>query len=159
MTANPRRALEINTEASLEFLCSVMPEKHVQIIGRSIGPTDENILEMDILEEVPDLHRPESRFLAQKLGHVDAFRDRILPKVQRKMKRASKPNAVPRSNEIWMHVISTTEEVRQYRESKFGAKEAQSAGQSTESVIKPGEEQRLGFGSGFASTPHATKQA
>jgi hypothetical protein len=117
MTADPTRALELNTLASLEFLCAVMPTRHVKLIERGVKQSERRIFQIPILDELPSEHKPKDKNLAQKLGQVSAFKDRFLPKMERKLKRATPNTDAAPENEVWMHIAATDREVEKYRKS------------------------------------------
>jgi platelet-activating factor acetylhydrolase len=122
VTANPKRVLDINTSASLEFLSTVMPTRHIKVIGRGASIMNEDILELDTMEDLPEDRRPEDKDLALKLADAVPVTGRVMPKLQRKIKRAkvqsSRQEGVKISDEIIMHVKTSEQEVRAYRQKK-----------------------------------------
>ena len=104
MTVNPRRALDLNVGASLEFLRAVRKSR-ARIIDRTIKA--EGLLQLDVIEEVPEENRPaEERYLALKIE---------VPKgqsiYQRLLRRIKVPD-VKVGDELWVHLATTSEELK-----------------------------------------------
>lgn len=78
MVANPRRALDININISLEFLSLVLPPDLAQV-NRAFQ--NENFLETDVspLSRIPtsDKHKPNEEWIAMRLK-VRLCDDRII---------------------------------------------------------------------------------
>ncbi|KAJ9646328.1 hypothetical protein H2201_007873 [Coniosporium apollinis] len=116
MTANPKRALDLNVSATLEFLKKVMPQRSA-MIDRSF--TDEGLLDAEPVEELPTEHKPEKKWTAARLKIPHEFRSRFVPKITRKISRKRRQNQKHDPNdEIWMHVTSSEEEVTAWNENK-----------------------------------------
>ncbi|CAD6441997.1 d909844c-607b-4d36-9ff5-a4130f1a5ddd [Sclerotinia trifoliorum] len=75
MTFNPRRAIDLNINASLEFLKMVMP-KRISAMNRG---TDEGILQVEQLDQLPDLHQPKDKYIAGRLRIPHELRVRLTP--------------------------------------------------------------------------------
>ncbi|OJD29921.1 platelet-activating factor acetylhydrolase protein [Diplodia corticola] len=94
-TANPRRAMDLNIDTSLEFLLRVLPAAHTnglirRVLGAAKGTTAEGgvmVLDAPVQEEVPDVRRPEEKWIGGRLRVPNEFRSRLLPKLVRKVKR------------------------------------------------------------------------
>ncbi|KAF4542426.1 Platelet-activating factor acetylhydrolase [Lasiodiplodia theobromae] len=93
-TANPRRAMDLNVDASLEFLLRVLPAAHTNgLVRRMLGAhgTTEGggvrVLDAPVEDEVPDVRRPEEKWIGGRLKVPHEFRSRVLPKLVRKVKR------------------------------------------------------------------------
>jgi platelet-activating factor acetylhydrolase len=103
-TVNPRRALDLNVGASLEFLQAVRKSRS-QIIDRTTKA--EGLLQLDVIEEVPEENRPlEERHLALRIE---------VPKGQSRYQRflrLIKPPDVTPSDELWVHLATTSEVLR-----------------------------------------------
>jgi len=111
MTVNSKRALDLNIGASLEFL-KLVRKRRPLIMERTMK--DEGLLQLDVLEELPDEHRPAlDKNLALKLDVPHQLRSRVLPKVQRKVKRMQNPEVKP-SDEIWVHLATTSDEMKSW---------------------------------------------
>ena len=109
MTANPRRAVDLNVEASLEFL-QVVRKARSLIIDRTMKA--DGLLQLDITDEVPEEHRPaQERHLALKIEVPHQFKARALPKLQRMVKRIKNPDVKPQ-DEVWVHLATTSEELK-----------------------------------------------
>jgi platelet-activating factor acetylhydrolase len=107
MTADPKRALDISISASLEFLRLVMPDRS-EITTRTME--SEELLKVEMLEDIPTDHRPEDKYIAMKLNIPLNLTARLMPGVIRKLKRMKGPNVEP-SDEIWMHLSTSKEEL------------------------------------------------
>lgn len=128
MTLNPRRAIDLNVNASLEFLKRVMPER-ISSMNRG---TDEGLLEMRTLDELPPTRRPKTKWMAVRLKVPHELRLRLTPGIVRKVVRkksrrerghiATDPDGhvlagleeLELGDEIWMHVAPTSEELEQH---------------------------------------------
>ncbi|KAF7863877.1 hypothetical protein EAF04_006842 [Stromatinia cepivora] len=75
MTVNPRRAIDLNINASLEFLKMVMP-KRISAMNRG---TDEGILQVEQLDRLPDVHQPKDKYIAGRLRIPHELRIRLTP--------------------------------------------------------------------------------
>jgi len=113
-TANPKRALDLNISTTLEFLKIVMKDR-TSIIKRTME--DEGILRIGAEEELPTENRPQEKWLAMRLEIRNEFRNRVVPKFKRKMIRVVPP-LQPLEQEIWMHVASTPDEIREWEYKK-----------------------------------------
>ena len=105
--ASPRRALDININASLEFLKQVMPH---DLTGGFRSFDNENLLQSDLspLEQIPSsqLHRPNDKWVAARLKIRHEWAYRISPKLFRKVKRAKAQHEGKdgdTGNEVWLH--------------------------------------------------------
>ncbi|KAK8153887.1 hypothetical protein BKA80DRAFT_243112 [Phyllosticta citrichinensis] len=125
MTADPTRAMNINVNASLEFLRRVLPRRLSAVFARDMA--QERVLEAPVLPTVPSERRPGDRWVAARLRIPNEFRDCVLPRVVRKAKRAVGWVAEEAKgergggdgtawDEVWMHVQSSEEDVRAWRE-------------------------------------------
>lgn len=128
MTVNPRRAIDLNINASLEFLREVMPAR-ISAMNRG---TNEHLLEVSTLDELPSERRPEDKYVAVRLKIPHELRVRLTPRwVRRRQRRKviGDGNLVPvdtrgrvlddlqnleSGHEIWMHVAPTKEELEQH---------------------------------------------
>ncbi len=63
MKVNPRRAIDLNINANLEFLKLVMPAR-ISAMNRG---TNERLLEVTILEKLPEDHKPSGKYIAMRL--------------------------------------------------------------------------------------------
>jgi platelet-activating factor acetylhydrolase len=77
--------------------------------------TDESLLATDLLEEVPDEHRPTDQWIAARL-HVDhEFRTRVAAGVQRRFKRNLHGQKSYRAeDEVWMHFKPSPEQLEKW---------------------------------------------
>lgn len=104
---DPQRALDLNINASLEFLSHVMPAKISQI---NRAYENEGLLESDLspLDEIPaaQLHRPKERYTAARLRIKHEWFYRLNPGLAQKVKRkVTAQDGVPEEtgDEIWLH--------------------------------------------------------
>ncbi|KAF1985531.1 hypothetical protein K402DRAFT_334111 [Aulographum hederae CBS 113979] len=119
MTANPKRALDLNLGASLEFLAKVSPRCRA-MVGRAM-PSEE-LLSTDLLDEMPVEHKPKDDFIAMRLRIPHEFRSRVVPELAKRVGWGGNGNGKKKElvkNEIWMHVSSDDEDVRRYQERKL----------------------------------------
>jgi len=131
MTANPKRALDINIGATLEYLTKVSPICRA-MAARSMP--SEHFLDTACLETIPNDHRPTDNMLAFRLRIPHEFRNRVLPTITRKFKRKKQPRAPGtegNDDEIWMHIKSETDVV-----DRFNDHQARSRSQNLEQVEK-----------------------
>ncbi|KAE8451342.1 hypothetical protein EG329_003971 [Mollisiaceae sp. DMI_Dod_QoI] len=129
MTVNPRRAIDLNVNASLEFLKLVMPDR-ISAMNRG---TNEHLLEVRILEKLPSDHRPSDKWTAVRLHIPHELRIRLTPQwVRRQARNKRQQDAKKRlptdpqghvleglhdlelGEEIWMHVAPTKEELERH---------------------------------------------
>jgi platelet-activating factor acetylhydrolase len=105
-TANPERALDININASLEFLQLVMPTIPNRI--KKAFPNEQLLLtQTNLLEDIPkiDLHKPkDDKWVAARLRIPHEFAWRVAPGLVRKIatKRITEGGGSP-DDEIWLH--------------------------------------------------------
>ncbi|KAH7371457.1 platelet-activating factor acetylhydrolase, isoform II-domain-containing protein [Cadophora sp. MPI-SDFR-AT-0126] len=114
MTVNPRRAIDLNINASLEFLKMVMPTR---ICTMKRG-TNEHLLAVSILEKLPSEHRPNEKWAAMRLRIPHELRIRLRP--QWSLPTDPQGNVLEGledlqlGEEIWMHVAPTKEELKRH---------------------------------------------
>jgi platelet-activating factor acetylhydrolase len=113
MTVNPKRALDLNIGASLEFLKHVMSDRSA-IIRRTMK--DEGILEVSPLDEMPIERRPASKWTAVRLKIPHEFRRRLVPKLERKLRRKNKDFNFEPENEIWLHATTSPDEIQNWKD-------------------------------------------
>ncbi|TVY76049.1 Platelet-activating factor acetylhydrolase, partial [Lachnellula suecica] len=94
MTVNPRRAIDLNINASLEFLKLVMPDR----ISNMNRGTDEGLLKVEKLDKLPTEHAPNDKWTAVRLRIPHEFRIRVTPHWVRRYKRkkAEEKDGLPR---------------------------------------------------------------
>ena len=129
MTANPRRAIDLNINTSLEFLKAVMPSR----ISAMNGGTNEHLLSILTLETLPEDHKPPERYTAMRLHIPHELIVRLTPQWVRKYKRKRKEQAKDLSmpqdpavnvlnrlvdfevgEELLMHVAPSKEDLRRH---------------------------------------------
>jgi hypothetical protein len=74
---------------------------------------DEGIHSIGVQEELPTEHNTQEKLLAIRLEIQNEFRQRIVTKFKRRMKRAAHVLRPPQQ-EIWMYVASTPDEIREW---------------------------------------------
>lgn len=107
-TVDPQRAIDLNISASLEFLRLVAPDVGAgkTLINRCM--TDEGLLETELLEEVPNEHRPTDQWIAARLKVPHEFRTRLRARHLKRLKRNEKgENNYSTGDEVWMHFKPT----------------------------------------------------
>ncbi|EMD01054.1 hypothetical protein BAUCODRAFT_50008, partial [Baudoinia panamericana UAMH 10762] len=124
MTAEPQRALDLNINASLEFLSHVLPAELAQV---NRAYKNENLLEARPapLDRIPSnlLHRPMEKYTAMRLQIKHEWVYRISPTLYRKLQRreAKKSGRQPEGgDEIWLHVKPSPESIRLHLEKTEG---------------------------------------
>jgi platelet-activating factor acetylhydrolase len=115
MTANPKRALDLNIGASLEFLKHVMKDRSA-IIRRSMK--DEGILQLSAVDDLPAERRPASKWTAVRLKIPHEFRQRLVPKLERKVKRKNQNSSPETKDEVWVHISTTDEELKGWEDDR-----------------------------------------
>ncbi|KAG9737321.1 hypothetical protein KCU59_g9506, partial [Aureobasidium melanogenum] len=116
-SANPERALDINVNASLEFLHMVMPSIPSRI--KKAFPNEELLLkETHHLEDIAqvDMHKPkDEKWMAARLRIPHEFTWRVAPGLARKLarKRISEGGGSP-DDEIWLHCKPVEGTVEKY---------------------------------------------
>ncbi|KAI1138189.1 platelet-activating factor acetylhydrolase [Hypoxylon sp. FL0543] len=117
---NPRRAVYLTVNSSLEFLSRVLP---CEITANKVW-TEEGILQTKMLigDELPREYRPDDRWMASRLRIPNELQLRIAYWLRRRPKASvvdtdinGKPltglvNFAP-GNEVWMHLSPTQEEL------------------------------------------------
>ncbi|KXT03924.1 hypothetical protein AC578_9308 [Pseudocercospora eumusae] len=128
MVANPRRALDLNINASLEFLDQTLPED-LAIVNRAYK--NENLLEAELspLEKIPtsEMHKPKEKYIAARLKIRHEWVYRISPKLFRALKRkdAKRHGRSPQlGDEIWLHSKPSKEIVEEYFRRTTGRSES-----------------------------------
>jgi platelet-activating factor acetylhydrolase len=128
MTVNPRRAIDLNINASLEFLKKVMPAR-ISAMNRG---TNEHLLDVATLDRLPSEHSPSYKYTAIRLRINHELRVRLTPYWLRRYKWNKleiQKKVLPRTptgtvleglegleigNEVWMHVAPTKEELARH---------------------------------------------
>ncbi|KAK5132930.1 hypothetical protein LTR08_008378 [Meristemomyces frigidus] len=120
MVANPRRALDLNINASLEFLSHVLPTELAQV---NRAYKNENLLETELspLDRIPStmLHRPSDKWVAARLKIKHEWLWRLSPSTFHKVnkRRAEKAGRQPETgDEVWLHVKPTPEVIERHME-------------------------------------------
>ena len=119
--ANPRRALDLNINASLEFLSRVLPAELAQVCRAF---QNENLLESEVspLDRIPSMQkrRPDSQHIAMRLvHHRHRWFYRIGPRLFRKLKRKKhqlQDKSDETGSEIWLHVKPTAHSVEEHQQ-------------------------------------------
>jgi len=125
MVANPQRALDLNINASLEFLSHVLPAERAQV---NRAYKNENLLESELspLDRIPSTQmlKPDENYIAARLKIKHEWVYRISPKLFRKMQRRSnqkRGRSTETGGEVWLHVKPTPETIRRHLQSKDNA--------------------------------------
>ncbi|KAK5215674.1 hypothetical protein LTR72_011284 [Exophiala xenobiotica] len=99
-TINPTRAIDLNLDASLQFLSRVMPEqiKHNQPFMRALSRN--KLLDLEVLHELPTEHKPNQKWTAARLRIKHEGLMRMTPGARRRYwKRLHKLG-----QEVWLHL-------------------------------------------------------
>lgn len=138
-TVNPQRAIDLNVSTSLEFLRLVAPDAGAgkSMINRCM--TDEGLLQTELLEEVPNEHRPTDQWIAARLKVPHEFRTRLTAGVQRKFKRSKKGGMTySTGDEMWMHFKPTEEELKRWIKEEDRGEERIDSDHATKSGAEKG---------------------
>jgi platelet-activating factor acetylhydrolase len=112
-TVNPQRAIDLNISASLEFLRDVTEGAGKSIIQRCL--TDEELLQTQVLDQIPDDRKPDDEWIAARLKIKHEFRTRAAASVQRKLKRSKEHGFYNKGDEMWIHCKPDDTELRNWR--------------------------------------------
>ncbi|KAK5168313.1 uncharacterized protein LTR77_006882 [Saxophila tyrrhenica] len=121
MVANPKRALDLNINASMEFLSHVLPKEMSEV---SRAYQNEGLLESQVtsLEKVPQNQKlePRNEWIAMRLKIRHEWLFRISPTLFRKIRqlRNQQKGEQPDSyDEVWLHVKPSAEAIDQHMQS------------------------------------------
>lgn len=87
------------------------------IIGRCL--TDEQLLQTDVLKELPTDRKPDDDWIGARLKVPHEFKTRLSARVQRKLKRTRKHGFYNPGDEVWMHFKPDEEELSHWRHQKY----------------------------------------
>lgn len=120
MVANPRRALDLNINASLEFLSQILPTDLAQV---NRAYRNEQLLEAKLcpLDRIPSaaMHKPKEKWIAARLRIDHEWVYRISPKLFRRLKRwemQRKGYPPETEDEVWLHIRPEQELLDEYLE-------------------------------------------
>ena len=107
-TMDPRRAIDVNIIASLEYLATVLPSHPIYPFHRFIASDEDadNFLAVPAINELPTEHKPDEKWTAIRLKVPNEIKRRIIPK---RRQRVKKYGGMIGEKEIWMHVSPTEE--------------------------------------------------
>ncbi|KAI1608486.1 1-alkyl-2-acetylglycerophosphocholine esterase [Exophiala viscosa] len=100
MTIDPVRAIDLNIDASLDFLSRIMPEqiRNEQPFMRSV--VDKRLLDLEVTHSIPEEHQPDPKYMAVKLKVKHEARKRLVPGTRRRYwERLEKSR-----EEVWLHL-------------------------------------------------------
>lgn len=116
--ADPRRALDLNINASLEFLSHALPAEFADVIR---AYTNEELLSADIapLDTIPEVqkHMPKEKYTATRLRIPHEWSYRLFPKTAQKVRLMadSKKHEPPdKGGEVWLHVKPKAEAIEDH---------------------------------------------
>jgi platelet-activating factor acetylhydrolase len=100
-TIDPVRAIDINIDASLEFLKRVMPHEilHEQPFLRRLHKHSAKYLDSVVLDEMPTEHVPNKRWMAMRLRIEHEARKRLTPGLRKKYRAC-----LQEEGETWLHL-------------------------------------------------------
>jgi platelet-activating factor acetylhydrolase len=122
--------------ASLEFLRNVTDGAGKSIIQRCL--TDEELLQTQPLDQVPDDNKPDNEWIAARLKIRHEFRTRLAAGVQRKLKRTKEHGFYNKGDEMWIHCRPDDEKLKNWRiknRCTLGEKES-AEGHQNEAIVK-----------------------
>lgn len=130
MTVNPRRTIDLNINASLQFLKKVMPAR----ISTVNCGTNEHLLDVGRLNKLPSEHKPRHKYMGMRLQIPHELHDCLTPRRlrrytwDRKLKLEKKVlprtpigtvlsvlEALEMGYEIWMHVAPTKQKLARHQ--------------------------------------------
>lgn len=103
--------------------------------------TDEKLLQADILEQIPDIHKPEDEFIAKGLKVRHEFRTRVAAKVQRKLKRKKRHGFYNPGDEMWMHFKPELKQLRAWREKNYTLDDSMGEEEMREETVETEKEE------------------
>ena len=106
-TMDPRRAIDVNISASLEYLAKVMP---TPIFPFHRCLQNDNFLNIPTVDELPTEHKPDEKWTAVRLKVPHEIRGRAVPKLRRRLKKYG--GVMGEEKEIWMHISPTNDDLR-----------------------------------------------
>lgn len=139
MIANPQRALDININASLEFLRMVMPGIPPRI--QRAFP-NERFLENDALslEQVPSVMilKPDNKWMAARLKYPHEFLWRVAPALARKnARRKVEGQGGDLTTEVWLHSKPDEQRIKDHSAKGAKAEGHQSKGSGADPASVP----------------------
>lgn len=157
MSVNPIRAIDLNINASLEFLSIVM--KRFSAMNRG---DNEHLLEVAVLDDLPTDRKPPEKWMAMRLEIPHEFTLRLTPRAVRKHELKKAERRAPKDpngkvligledfsvgGEIFMHAAPTTEELKKHGLSP--TTELQTHQETGMANTKDYDGQRTGSGAGI----------
>jgi platelet-activating factor acetylhydrolase len=99
-TMDPVRAIDLNIDASLDFLSRVMPAevKKDQPFTRTLA--DKKLLDLAVLHDMPTEHQPDKKWMAVRLKIKHEAGKRLIPGGRRKYWK----KVLKSEEEVWLHV-------------------------------------------------------
>lgn len=155
MIANPKRALDININASLEFLRMVMPGIPPRI--QRAFP-DEQFLENDAktLDEIPKVMilKPDDRWMAARLKYPHEFLWRFAPSLARKnAKKRVEEGGGNFTAEIWLHAKPDEQRIKDHSAKHEGHQNKGASVPSNDETHASHRKEVKGAGADPASVP------
>lgn len=143
--ANPKRALDLNINASLEFLSKVLPPELARV---NRAYENEGLLESEAspLERIDSalMHRPKEKWVAARLRIRHEWIYRLSPKAARKLRRwenQKNGRAEERGDEVWLHLKPGAKELERWMRGRSSAREGdESESSAASSSSKSGDE-------------------
>jgi platelet-activating factor acetylhydrolase len=99
-TMDPVRAIDLNIDASLDFLSRVMPAevKKDQPFTRTLA--DKKLLDLAVLHDMPTEHQPDKKWMAVRLKIKHEAGKRLIPGGRRKYWK----RVLQSEEEVWLHL-------------------------------------------------------
>ena len=123
-TVNPRRALDLHVNASLEYLRMICPQQTADI---AYAFPDEGLLveDVNLLDQIPtaQLHKPHEKYTAARLKIDNEWKWRLAPRLKRRTGKKERlgEKGCPK-DEVWVHTKPDEEDVRRYHEKRPDAR-------------------------------------
>lgn len=122
-TMQHTRAIDLNIDASLDFLSVVLPLKHKPFHRLK---REKNLLDLPCLEEMPTEHEPNARWMAVRLRVKHETWKRVKGQTRN---REWKKVIAAGEEEVWLHVQPSDAEIEQYKCDSEGKKRGSLASQ------------------------------
>ena len=107
-TMEHTRAIDLNIDASLDFLSRVLPLKDMPFHRLR---RDKNLLDLPCLDQMPTEHQPSKKYMALRLKIEHETWKRVRGKTRH---RDWKKKLAAGQEEVWLHVKPSASETEQY---------------------------------------------
>lgn len=113
-TMDPARAIDLNIDASLDFLFRVLPLDHMPF-HRLL--CEKRLLDLPVVEEMPTEHKPSEKWTAVRLKVDHEARKRLMGGSRKKYWQQVH---MAGQEEVWLHISPSEAEKEEYRHGRMG---------------------------------------